>query len=91
MRTLKVIVVVMGLLILIGVTVLGVTIAKRMGGESPKTLPLKGAFIPQGFHIKSLATHDNRLVIHLKSDVAEKVMVINLSNGETLYRLESQP
>ena len=91
MRALKVIVVVMGLLILVGVTVLGVTIAKRMGGDTPKTLPSKEVSIPPGFHIENLTTSDNRLVIHLKSGTAEKVIVINLSNGETIYHLASQP
>lgn len=93
-RALQVLVVVMGLLIVAGVVVIGVTIAKRSSGlreaevEAPKPLPAFGEVqlaLPSGARVVWATVEGERLVIHIQSaGEAARFEIVDLNNGNRL-------
>ena len=103
----KVAAAVMAVMIVAGVAVLGVTVARRIGGAAPETpapaaLPLAppAAFgevslrLPPRARILDMAMDQRRLVLHLQLAGRDKaLMVVDLETGRPLgtIRLEPDP
>ena len=86
MRGLQVAVIVMGVLIVAGVAVLGVTIARRtLGGAAHVATALLDE--PAGTRIVAANGAVERLVVQLSGGGADRVVVIDLRDGQTLGRV----
>ena len=92
MKALQAAVVIMGILIVAGVAVIGVTIAKRMGGpateKAAEGLPAFGDVqvpVPAGARVVWATAAEGRLVIHIQgSGEAARFEVIDLTTGRRL-------
>ena len=86
MRGLQVAVIVMGVLIVAGVAVLGVTIARRtLGGAAHVATTLLDE--PAGTRIVAANGAVERLVVQLSGGGTDRVVVIDLRDGQTLGRV----
>jgi hypothetical protein len=88
-RALKILVVVMGVMILAGVTALVVVIAGRLsrGGAGASAPPFAAAPIelPAGARIETMSTGGDRLVIDLVlPDGNRRLVIIDLATGRSL-------
>ena len=103
LRVLKVLVVVMGIMIVVGVAVIVATIVSRLSEsavDAPPSLPT-GALqrfedtqitIPSGYHVRDMQVDGNRLILRLESESNPvKVLVVDLSTGQRLGALELVP
>ena len=89
MAALKVAVVVMGVLILGGVTVIAVTLAKRMTGPSPAAphaLVQATLDEPAGTHIAGVSTSADHLAVELQGGGPDRVVVMDLRSGHVVAR-----
>ena len=90
MRALKIATIAMGVLILLGTTVILVTIVKRtMSG--PPAVPGK-AFAavldePEGTAIVGIATLRDRLAVQLRGGGADRVVLVDAATGAVLGRV----
>jgi hypothetical protein len=86
MRMLKLAVVVMGVLIFAGVTLLSVVVARRSlsvpGPLAPVVLDE-----PAGTHIVGVSTLSDRLVLRLQGGGADRVVVVDLRSGGVVGRV----
>jgi hypothetical protein len=89
-RTLKVLVAVMGVMLVVGIAVLIVTIAGRVSRNTAGlvTLPPFAApsiDLPQGAHIEAMAVGPDRLVIDVvQADGSRQLLIIELATGRPL-------
>lgn len=91
MQALKVLVVIMGLMILAGLTLLGAVIASRMAHRPPAAPPSTAAFsaapidLPAGARIAAIKVGTDRLVLDIVlADGNHQLLVIDLSTGRRL-------
>lgn len=97
MRALKVLVVVMGILILAGVTVIVVTIVRRATGPSatPATAATIGDLkfpLPPGAMIEEQSLEGDRFVVRMRlADGTIRLMVFDLAHGRELGRVDFVP
>ncbi len=97
MGWLKFAVVFMGVLIVIGVTVLGAAMVQRMRGQTPPdgvaaTRPAafadRAIDIPYGARVYEMSAAGNRLVVRLKlQDGRDAVLMVDLATGERLGQI----
>lgn len=103
----KVAAVVMGVMIVVGLGVLGVTVAKRLGGAGSREAPVAeapqappAAFgdvslrLPPRARVLDMAMDQRRLVLHLQLAGRDKaLLVVDLESGRQLgfIRLEPDP
>jgi hypothetical protein len=89
-RTLKLLVVVMGVMLVVGIAVLIVTIAGRasrnsagLATSSPFAAP--PIDLPQGAHIETMAVGPDRLIVDVvEADGARQLLIIELATGRRL-------
>lgn len=100
LRALLAVVIFMGILIVVGMVVVGVTIAIRLGslGEGEKPAAAAGGFgeasvpIPAGCAIVESRPDGNRLIVRLGSGGrCDQVLVIDLRSGAVTGRLNFVP
>ena len=94
-RLLKFIVIAMGLLIVAGVTVLGVTIVNRVAARSDAaTAPTEqiALSLPEGARIVETTLADNRLALRIETSDGVEIRILNLATGELVstIKIEAQ-
>ncbi len=86
-QLLKFIVIAMGLLIVSGVTVLGVTIVNRVAarGEIASAPPDRIAMsLPEGARIVETVMDDDRLALRIETTDGDQILIIDLASGEVI-------
>jgi hypothetical protein len=84
MRALKILVVVMGVMIIAGVVILGVTVVRRMSLAPLATpTPLDE---PAGTHIAQVSASGDRVVLLLQGGGPDRLVVLDLRNGAVVSR-----
>lgn len=91
MRWLMVLVVAMGVLIVAGVTTIGVTIVHRMSVAPPTVVHdavMHDAVLdePAGTHIAGVSALPDRLALRLVGGGADRVVVVDLRTGQVVGR-----
>jgi len=84
-RLLKFIVIAMGLLIVAGVTVLGVTIVNRVAARTEAaTAPSEqiALSLPEGARIVETTLAENRLVLRIETLDGAEIRILDLTTGE---------
>lgn len=84
MRALKIIMAVMGVLIVAGVVGLGVTISQRI--SAPKLTAPALLDEPEGTHIVKISTSGDRVVLLLQGGGPDRVVVLDLRQGQVIAR-----
>ena len=90
MRTLKILVVVMGVMLVVGIAVLIVAIAGRASRNSAElaTSPPFAASpidLPQGAHIETMAVGPDRLVVDVvQANGTRQLLILELATGRRL-------
>ncbi len=83
-RVIKGVVIGLGALILVGVIVLFVGLA-RGGGHAPAAAPAPkkpvSMGLEPGYHILSSDSQPGRLILHVRSDTADEIFVIDTNDG----------
>jgi hypothetical protein len=86
MRALKALTIVMGVLIVGGTAILGVMVARRLGGGStaPVSLVLDE---PAGTRIAGIAAAGDRLAVQLQGGGPDRVVLVDPHSGATAGRI----
>ncbi len=84
MRALKIMTVVMGLLIVAGVAVLGITLSQRL--SVPKLAAPALLDEPEGTRIGKISTSGDRVVLLLQGGGPDRVVVFDLRSGQIIAR-----
>ena len=94
-RLLKWAIYIMSALLVIGVIVVGVTIAKRAGNLSAGARAGFGELdvaIPAGASVSRIAIDADRMAIHVKpSDGSEEIVIVNIRRGRIEGRVKLTP
>ena len=85
--------IILGVVIIIGITIIGITIASRLYGMSedlgkldiPDTIPLSA---PQGSRIRAVDADEGLLFVSLDTPRGDIVMIVELGSGKVIGRLE---
>ena len=85
--------IILGVLIIIGITIIGITIARRLYGMSedlgkldiPDTIPLSA---PKGSRIRAVDADEGLLFVSLDTPRGDIVMIVELGSGKVIGRLE---
>jgi uncharacterized protein YcnI len=91
MRALKVVVVAMGVLILAGLAVVAITVAKRASGptEKPGTFETATLAVPSGCRVIEMVPAGERLLLRLgEGERCRAILVVDLKTGAELGRLD---
>jgi len=102
MRALKALVIFLGILILIGAGIVGITIYKRASGKievalesapaAKQTFGNRTVALPQGAHLDDVAAADGRLILRLRlADGTPRLLILDLETGAELGRLDFAP
>ncbi|MDM7946071.1 MAG: hypothetical protein QUV20_07025 [Oceanibaculum nanhaiense] len=107
MKALNIAVVVMGVMIVVGVAVIGVTIAKRLGGASEPEPAIAMSLVPgaplasfdpatvplpSGARLQQIVPAGNRLVLHMAGEGGRDVlMVLDMAGGRVLGSFLLEP
>jgi hypothetical protein len=94
MRTLKILVAVMGVMLVLGVAVLAAIIAGRLKGTGSAAASFAAPAIdlPQGAHIEAMTAGSDRLIVDLAlADGARQLIVIDLASGRKLGTIPLRP
>lgn len=90
-RLLKFIVIAMGILILVGTTVVGVTIVNRVaartdaGSETTAQIPVS---LPEGARIVETALADDRLALRIETKDGPRILIVDLITGTLISTVE---
>ena len=87
MRALKVLVVVMGVMIVVGVVALGVIMTQRLGGLVAGGAADTVLAEPDGTVIAGIAGAADRIAIHLHGGGADRVVLIDAKTGKPVGRV----
>ena len=85
--------IILGVLIIAGLTIIGITIASRLHGMSqdlgtlviPDTIPLSA---PQGSRIRAVDADEGLLFVLLDTPSGDIVMIVELGSGRVIGHLE---
>ena len=86
MAALKVAVVVMAVLILAGVTVIAVTIVRRVAEPAPTGIVQATLDEPAGSHIAGTSLSADRLAVDVQGGGPDRVVVLDLRSGHVVAR-----
>jgi hypothetical protein len=84
MRALKIMMAVMGVLIVVGVVILGVAISQRI--SVPKLAAPALLDEPEGTHIAKISTSGDRVVLLLQGGGPDRIVVLDLRQGQVIAR-----
>ena len=84
MRALKIMMAVMGVLIIAGVVILGVTISQRI--SVPKLAAPSLLDEPEGTRIAKIAASGDRVVLLLQGGGPDRVVILDLRQGQVIAR-----
>ena len=84
MRAMITLVVAMGVLIVVGVAVIGVTIVSRLGGHGPATDLVLDQ--PSGTRIVAASLAGGRLAVVLQGGGPDRVVIVDTAGGVRLAR-----
>lgn len=87
MRALLALTVVMGVLILVGTSVVAITILHRMGGASPHALAGGVLDEPAGTRIVGVSGFGDRLAVVLQGGGPDRIVLVDPANGRSLGRV----
>ena len=91
MRALKVATIVMGVLIVVGTTVLIGTIAHRVAAPPPASLPAASLALmldePAGTHIAGIAAAGDRLAVQLQGGGGDRIVLLDPRTGSVVGRI----
>lgn len=90
MRALKALVVVLGLLIVVVLTVIGVTMVRRMGEASSRGAPFQ-AEVATGQGVIDMTASDGRLLLRHRAGAGERITVIDLASGRVTGTIDLKP
>jgi hypothetical protein len=90
MRTLKILVVVMGVMIVAGIAVLVGTIAQRVGGGTQVASDATFSE-PAGTRIAGTSLSGDRLALQLQGGGPDRVVIVDLRNGHVIGRAALAP
>lgn len=94
-RALKIIVVVMGILIVIGVAVIVVTIVNRLRAMSDAAPPAGfgevAVPVAEGARVTDMTADDGRLLLRLEESGEIRVVIIDLATGAPLGTVRLEP
>jgi hypothetical protein len=91
MQGLKFLVIFLGVILLGGLVVLGVTIASRAPGQLTGAQPFETAKValPKGAHIEETNTESGRLILRLRLEGGgERILILSLKDGTLLGTIE---
>ena len=95
MQALKILVILMGVLILAGVTVVGITVFNRVGsGGSGSNFGSMALVLPKGCHLIGMVNAGDRLALRLgDSAECQVILFVDPRNGQQVgsLALQSQP
>ena len=87
MRALKILTVVMGLMIVVGVVTLGVVMMQRLGSLGGGNIADTMLTEPPGTVIAGIAATADRIALHLRGGGPDRVLLIDPKTGKPLGRL----
>ena len=84
--------IILGLLIVAGVTVIGITITTRLNDMSQNDIAVNvpdvmQAYVPKGSQIRAVDIDDGLLFVSLASPEGDIVIIVELKSGKLLGRL----
>lgn len=82
MRALKILTVVMGVMIIVGVVALGVVMTQRLGGVGAASAASATLDEPAGTTIAGIAATADRIVVQLRGGGPDRVLVIDPKTGK---------
>ena len=100
MQVLKALVIVMGILIIAGITVIGTTIFNRAGGNAeirrvaPASFGARSVNLPPGSTVEQVTIDDGRVVVWVKDGQGRsRIIVLDARSGGELgaFELEGAP
>ncbi len=86
----------MGVLIIAGMVVIGVTMVRRIASVPPDATAAAGfgqveLAVPAGARLVDLDADGDRLVLHLQTADGPRVLVIDLTTGKTVGAIDLAP
>lgn len=87
MRALKILTVVMGVMIVVGVVALGVIMTQRLGGLAAGTVADIALAEPDGTTIAGIAGTADRIAIQLRGGGADRVVLLDAKTGKKVGRV----
>jgi hypothetical protein len=88
-RALKILTVVMGLMIVVGTTVLVVVIVRRVGGDAGMSAPISATLDePEGTRIVGIAAASDRLAVQLQGGGADRIVLIDPRTARVVGRVQ---
>jgi uncharacterized protein DUF6476 len=81
LKVLKFVTVLLGVLIVLGTTVVGVTIVRRMSEPAPSTTIAATLDEPAGTRIAAIAATQDRLALHLQGGGPDRVVLLDPRTG----------
>ncbi len=92
-QALKVLVIGMGMLIVVGVTVMVVTVINRVQERATASPPPAriAVTIPEGARLMAAVPDGERLVLRLETADGPQVLVVDLASGEIVVTVVLQP
>lgn len=95
MQALKALVIVMGILIIAGIAVIGVTIFNRLGGmaaadrATPASFGTRSLSLPPDSHIEQVVVDDGRVVVWARDPRGRaRIIVLDAQSGKELGAFE---
>ena len=91
MRALKVLIVIMGILLVLGFTILAVTVFRKfqgLGSLHTTSVQAEEIVLPKGYRVMEIADISDRAVIHLRSPTDEDaILIVNPHSGQEVVRI----
>jgi hypothetical protein len=85
MRTLKLLVVGMGVIIVIATAALVTVIVQRAGKLAPAQAEEKPIVVPDGFHIVGSELSGDRLLVRLEGQGETRFVIVDLAHGDAQH------
>ncbi len=90
MRALKVLIVIMGILLILGFSLLAVMVFKKIQGFDAPAKHAQELTLPKGFEVIKIMEASERILIHLRSpNKSEEILLINPASGQEVARIST--
>jgi hypothetical protein len=87
-RGLLAVVITLGVLIVVGLTVLVAGLVTRLGGRAPMHAPASVFTPPAGARVLGVQTGGDRLILHLRTLSGEEIDIVDTENGRLVAHFE---